>query len=237
VLAEAVGSAFLVAAVVGSGIAAARLSPTDVGLQLLENALATAAALAAIIVVAGPVSGAHLNPVITLVDLVLGGLRPPLALGYIAAQVLGGGVGAVAANLMYGLPPITLSVRERTGSDLWLAELIATVGLVLVVFGAARSGRSGVAPFAVGAYIGGAYFFTSSTAFANPAVTLARTLTNTFAGIAPVSSPGFIGAQLVGGVLGLALVRALYPHDKTARQGVSAFDLAGVLVNGEISDT
>lgn len=204
---------------------------------MLENALATAAALAAIIVVAGPVSGAHLNPVITLVDLVLGGLRPPLALGYIAAQVLGGGVGAVAANLMYGLPPITLSVRERTGSDLWLAELIATVGLVLVVFGAARSGRSGVAPFAVGAYIGSAYFFTSSTAFANPAVTLARTLTNTFAGIAPVSSPGFIGAQLVGGVLGLALVRALYPHDKTARQGVSAFDLAGVLVNGEISDT
>jgi glycerol uptake facilitator-like aquaporin len=212
VLAEAVGSAFLVAAVVGSGIMATRLSPNDVGLQLLENAVATAAALVAIIIAVGPVSGAHLNPVITLVDLALGGLRPRLALGYIVAQVVGGGIGAVIANLMYGLAPVRLSSHARTGADLWLAEVIATVGLVLVVFGAVRSGRSSVAPFAVGAYIGGAYFFTSSTSFANPAVTLARTLTDTFAGIAPSSAPAFIGAQLVGGAVGLALVRALYPR-------------------------
>lgn len=211
-LAEAVGSAFLVAAVVGSGIAATRLSPNDLGLQLLENAVATAAALVALIIAVGPVSGAHLNPVVTLVDLALGGLRPSLAIAYIAAQVVGGGVGAVLANLMYGLPLVTVSAHGRTGADLWLAEVIATVGLVLVAFGAVRSGWSSVAPFAVGAYIGSAYFFTSSTSFANPAVTLARTLTDTFAGIAPGSAPAFIGAQLIGGAVGLALVRALYPR-------------------------
>jgi glycerol uptake facilitator-like aquaporin len=211
-LAEGIGTAFLVAAVVGSGIAASRLSPTDVGLQLLENAVATAAALVAIIIAVGPVSGAHLNPVITLVDLALGGVRAPLALGYVAAQLVGGGIGAGIGNLMYGLSPVTPSTHPRAGADLWLAEVVATVGLVLVVFGAVRSGRASVAPFAVGAYIGGAYFFTSSTSFANPAVTLARTLTDTFSGIMPSSAPAFIGAQLVGGAIGLALVRVLYPR-------------------------
>ena len=211
-LAEGIGTAFLVAAVVGSGIAASRLSPDDVGLQLLENALATAAALVAIIIAVGPVSGAHLNPVITLVDLALGGIRAPRALGYVTAQFVGGGIGAMIANLTYGLSPVTPSTHARDGADLWLAEAVATVGLVLVVFGAVRSGRASVAPFAVGAYIGGAYFFASSTSFANPAVTLARTLTDTFSGIAPSSAPAFIGAQLVGGALGLGLVLALYPR-------------------------
>ncbi len=212
VLAEAIGTALLVAAVVGSGIAASRLSPGDVGLQLLENAIATAAALVAIIIALGPVSGAHLNPVITLVDLALGGQRPRQAFAYIAAQVVGGAIGAVVANLMFELPAVTLSAHVRNGMPVWFAEVVATAGLVLVVFGAARSGRSGVAPFAIGAYIAAAYFFTSSTSFANPAVTLARMLSDTFAGIAPSSSPAFIGAQLVGGAIGLVLVRALYPR-------------------------
>lgn len=209
--AEAIGTAFLVMAVVGSGIAASRLSPSDPGLQLLENALATAAALAAIILAVGPVSGAHLNPVITLVDLAFGGLSARATLGYVIAQVSGGALGAMVANLMYGLAPITASAHERSGTGMWLAEVVATLGLVLVVFGVARSGRTHLAPFAVGAYIGAAYFFTSSTSFANPAVTLARTLTDTFSGISPASVPVFILAQLVGGALGLGLVRFLYP--------------------------
>lgn len=211
-LAEAVGTAFLVAAVIGSGIAASRLSPDDVGLQLLENAFATAAVLVAIILALGPVSGAHLNPVITIVDLALGGIGRGPATAYLVAQLVGGAVGAVAANVMYGLAPVTISARERTGEALWSSEVIATVGLVLIVFGVARSGRASTAAFAVGAYIGGAYFFTASTSFANPAVTAARTLSDTFAGIAPSSAPGFIAAQVVGGAIGLVLVRALYPR-------------------------
>lgn len=221
-LAEGVGSAFLVMAVVGSGIAASRLSPTDSGLQLLENALATAAALVAIILAVGPVSGAHLNPVITLVDLAFGGLTARAALGYVIAQVSGGALGAMVANLMYGLAPITASVRERSGGGLWLAEVVATFGLVLVVFGVVRSGRAHVAPFAVGAYIGAAYFFTSSTSFANPAVTLARTLTDTFSGIAPASAPAFVLAQLIGGAVGLGSVRLLYPQRRVATGAASA---------------
>jgi glycerol uptake facilitator-like aquaporin len=215
VLAELLGTALLVLAVVGSGIAAARLSPDDVGLQLLENALATAAALIAIILALGPVSGAHINPVITLVDLALGGIDRGVAAAYIAAQVLGGCLGAVAANVMYDLPVVSLAGRERAGGALWLSEVIATAGLVLIVFALLRAGRGSAAPFAIGAYIGGAYFFTSSTSFANPAVTLARTLSDTFAGIAPASAPGFIGAQLLGGVLGLAAVRILFPRTQT----------------------
>ena len=209
--AEAVGTAMLVLAVIGSGIAASRLSPGDVGLQLLENALATAAALVAVILTIGPVSGAHLNPVVTLADRVLGGLTTTEAIAYGCAQAIGGAVGAVVANLMFSLPAIELSTRTRSSGGLWVGESVATFGLLLVVFGVVRSGRATVAPFAVGAYIGSAYFFTSSTAFANPAVTVARTLSDTFAGIDPASVPGFVAAQILGAALALGLVRVLYP--------------------------
>jgi glycerol uptake facilitator-like aquaporin len=211
-LAEFLGTALLVTAVIGSGIAAARLSPGDVGLQLFENAAATAAALVAIILAVGPVSGAHLNPVVTLADRVFGGLGWGEATGYVGAQIAGGVGGAVIANLMFSLPAVELSTKSRSGSGLWLAEVVATFGLLLVVFGVVRSGRSSAAPFAVGAYIGGAYFFTASTSFANPAVTVARTLSNTFAGIAWRSAPAFVLAQLVGAAVAIGVVRVLYPH-------------------------
>ena len=209
-MAEAVGTALLVLAVVGSGIAASRLT-TDVGLQLLINAAATAGALIAIILAVGPVSGAHLNPVVTLADRVLGGLTTAEAGAYCAAQVAGGTVGAVLANVMFTLPAVQLSGHARSSGALWTSEVVATFGLLLVIFGVVRSGRSAVAPFAVAAYIGGAYFFTSSTSFANPAVTLARSLSDTFAGIAPSSVPAFVVAQVVGAGLAIALVRLLYP--------------------------
>jgi len=209
--AELLGTALLVMGVVGSGIAAARLSPDDVGLQLFENAAATAAVLIAVILAVGPVSGAHLNPVVTLADRLFGGLSSAEAGGYVAAQVSGGALGAVVANLMFELPGVELSTKVRSGGGLWLAEAVATLGLVLVVFGVVRSGRASAAPFAVGAFIGGAYFFTSSTSFANPAVTAARVLTDTFAGIAPRSAPAFIVAELVGAGLGILVVRFLYP--------------------------
>jgi glycerol uptake facilitator-like aquaporin len=215
-LAELVGTALLLIAVIGSGITAKRLSPGDTGLQLLENAAATAAALVAIILAVGAVSGAHLNPVVTLVDRLLGGVDTPTAAAYVGAQVVGASAGAVAANLMFDLPAIDWSTTERSGGGLWLGEVIATLGLVLVVFGTVRSGRTSAVPFAVGAYIGGAYFFTSSTSFANPAVTLARTLSNTFAGIDPASVPAFVLAQLVGGAVGLVLVGVLYPDIERA---------------------
>lgn len=210
-LAEFIGTAMLLAAIVGSGIMAQRLSPTDTGLELLENAAATACALVAIILAVGPVSGAHLNPVITLVDRFFGGLTTKLALLYIAAQILGAVVGSAVANLMFSLPAVDVSTKARSGGGLWLAEVIATFGLVLVVFGVVRSGRAAVAPFAVGAYIGAAYFFTASTSFANPAVTIARMLSNTFAGISPTSAPAFVLAQAVGGALGLLAVKTLFP--------------------------
>ena len=209
--AEALGTALLVLAVIGSGIAAARLSPGDVGLQLLENAAATAGALVAVILALGPVSGAHLNPVVTLADRVLGGMTSAEAVAYVGAQVAGGAVGAVAANLMFSLPAVGLSDTTRSSGGLWFSEVVATFGLLLVIFGVVRSGRPAVAPFAVGAYIGGAYFFTSSTSFANPAVTVARTLSDTFAGISPESAPPFVVAQVVGALLAVAAVRALYP--------------------------
>jgi arsenate reductase len=211
--AELIGTALLLAAIVGSGIMAQRLTPLDTGLELLENDFATACALVAIILAIGPVSGAHLNPVITIVDRYFGGLTTKLAAWYIAAQVAGGVVGSVAANLMFGLPAINLSHKSR-GADLWLAETIATFGLVLVVFGLVRSGRASMAPFAVGAYVGAAYFFTASTSFANPAVTIARTLSDTFAGIAPGSAPGFLLSQGLGGLLALLAIRLLYPNAK-----------------------
>ena len=219
-LAEFLGTAFLVTAVVGSGIAAQRLSPGNVGLELLENAVATAGALVALILALGPVSGAHLNPVVTLVDRVFGGLGNTDAAGYVVAQVTGAGVGAVVANLMFQLSAVEWSTRTRSSGALWLAEVVATFGLVLVVFGVARSGRSSAAPFAVAAYIGGAYFFTASTSFANPAVTIGRTLSNTFAGIRPSSAPAFVAAQVVGAGIAVAAVRVLYPDVAVAAHDV-----------------
>ncbi len=210
-LAELLGTALLLVAVVGSGIAAERLSPGDVGLQLLENAVATAAALVAVILAVGPVSGAHLNPVVTLAERMLGRVDTPTAGVYLGAQVVGASVGTVVANLMFSLPPVELSTTARSGGGLWLAEVVATFGLLLVIFGVVRSGRATVAPFAVGAYIGGAYFFTASTSFANPAVTLARSLSDTFAGIAPASVPAFVLAQVVGAALAVGAVLVLYP--------------------------
>jgi arsenate reductase len=210
-LAEFLGTAFLLVAVVGSGIAAQRLSPGDTGLQLLENALATGAALVALVLAFGSVSGAHLNPLVTLADRVCGGVTGRDAAGYVAAQLVGAAVGAVVANRMFDLPALEWSTKVRDGSGLALGELVATFGLLLVVFGVVRSGRTTAVPFAVGAYIAGAYFFTSSTSFANPAVTLARTLSDTFAGIAPASVPAFLAAQAVGGALALVAVRVLYP--------------------------
>lgn len=216
-LAEALGTGLLLIAVVGSGIAAEQLSE-DMGLQLFENAAATAAALIAIILALGPVSGAHLNPVVTLADRVFGGLTNIEAATYVAAQLVGAAVGVVIANLMFSLPAVEFSTTSRSSGGLWLAEVVATFGLLLVIFGVVRSGRTSMAPFAVGAYIGGAYFFTSSTSFANPAVTAARMLSDTFAGIAPGSVSAFVAAQLVGAVLAVAAVRLLYPEvTETAR--------------------
>lgn len=210
-LAELCGTVFLVAVVVGSGIAAERLSPGDTGLQLLENAAATAAGLVAVILAFGPVSGAHLNPVVSLVDSWFGGLARRDLPAYVGAQVAGAVLGCIVANLMFDLGAVDWSTTTRSGAHLWLGEVVATLGLLLVVFGVVRSGRASVAPFAVGAYIGAAYFFTSSTSFANPAVTVGRAFTDTFAGISPSSVPAFVAFELVGGLLALLLVRALYP--------------------------
>ncbi|MFK4295940.1 glycerol uptake facilitator-like aquaporin [Arthrobacter sp. GAS37] len=209
-VAEFAGTAFLVMAVVGSGVMASRLSPNDVGLQLLQNSIATGAALVALILALQPVS-ASFNPVVTLVERALGILDTPTALALVAAQFAGGLAGTVLANLMFGLDAVTLSTHERAGGGLWLGEVIATIGLLLVIFGTIRSGRPDRVAFAVGGYIAAAYWFTSSTSFANPAVTVARTITDTFAGIAPASAPAFILAQLLGGVVGFFLIRALYP--------------------------
>ena len=211
-LAEFLGTALLLIAVVGSGIAAQRLSPQQTGLELLENSTATAAALVAIILALEPVSGAHLNPVVTLADRLLGsGMSWTECACYWLAQVVGGVVGVIAANLMFGLAPVQASTHVRTGPGLWLGEVIATFGLLLVIFGVVRSRRVSLAPFAVGAYIGGAYWFTSSTSFANPAVTAARMLSDTFAGIAPGSAAPFVAAQFVGALAAVLAVRQLYP--------------------------
>ena len=199
------------AIVVGSGIFAERLSPGDRGLQLLENSTATALGLMALILAFGPVSGAHFNPVVTLADRLLGGIDTGRAVSYVVAQVLGGCVGAVVANVMFDLPAVEWSTHTRTGSGLWLGEVVATFGLLTVILGVVRSGRTAAAPLAVGAYIGAAYWFTSSTSFANPAVTFARTLTDTFAGIHPGSVPVFVLAQGGGAVLAVVLARFLHP--------------------------
>lgn len=210
--AEALGTAFLIVAVIGSGIMASQLSPTDVGLQLLENAAATAGALIGLILMFGAVSGAHFNPVVTLIDRLLGTTTTRDSVLYVAAQVAGGCAGAVVANLMFELPAVELSTKDRSSPALWLSEVVATVGLLLVIQGCVRTGRARVVPFAVGAWIGGAYWFTSSTSFANPAVTIARTLSDTFAGIAPSSAPMFIVMQVIGAVIAFGLIRLFYPH-------------------------
>jgi arsenate reductase len=209
--AEFLGSAFLAALVIGSGIAAQRLSPGDTGLELLENAAATAAGLFAIILMFGPVSGGHFNPVVSFVDAAFRGISWRDAAAYLPAQVAGCITGAVAANLMFALPTVAISAKNRASGAHFLSEIIATLGLILVIFALARSGRSRATPAAVGAYIGAAYFFTSSTSFANPAITVGRMFSDTFAGIAPASAPSFIGAQFVGGVLAIVVVRTLYP--------------------------
>jgi arsenate reductase len=216
-VAEALGTAFLLIAVVGSGIMAARLS-TDVGLQLLENAIATGGALIGLILMFGAVSGAHFNPAVTLIDRLLGSTSSRDAGLYVIAQIAGACVGTIVANVMFDLPAIELSTTERSSGPLWLSEVVATIGLLLVIQGCVRTGRAAAVPFAVGAWITGAYWFTSSTSFANPAVTVARTLSDTFAGIAPASAPMFIAMQLVGTLIAFGLVRLLYPHAHTTTE-------------------
>jgi arsenate reductase len=211
VTAEFVGTAFLLAAIVGSGIMAERLTD-DEGLQLLQNAFATAGVLTALILALGPASGAHFNPAVTIADRVFGGIDTPTAVAYVVAQVSGAVVGVMTANAMFDLDLVSWSTKDRSGGHLVFAEGIATLGLLLVIFGVVRSGRASVAAFAVGGYIGGAYYFTSSTSFANPAVAIARMFSDTFAGIEPASAPGFIVAQLVATAVAVGLIRFLYPR-------------------------
>jgi glycerol uptake facilitator-like aquaporin len=231
--AEFAGSAFLAAAVIGSGIAAARLSPGDTGLELLENAAATAAGLYAIIMMFGAVSGGHFNPVVSFADAALGGLSWRDAAAYLPAQVAGCGSGAVIANLMFALPAVSVSVKARATPAHFLSEIVATLGLLLVIFALPRSGRSRSVPAAAGAYIGAAYFFTSSTSFANPAITIGRMLSATFAGIAPASAPAFIAAQVIGGALALIVIKALYPGTTPSQAAIAAVPrAAGTLPDG-----
>jgi glycerol uptake facilitator-like aquaporin len=225
-VAEFIGTAFLLAAVVGSGIAAVRLSPGQVGLELLENSLITGAALVALILALQPVSAAF-NPIVTLIERALGALTNTEAAALVGAQIAGAVIGSMVANLMFALPAVTIASHHRAGGGLWLGEVVATLGLVIVIFGTVRSGRANLVAFAVGAYISAAYWFTSSTSFANPAVTIARMLSNTFAGIAPVSVAMFVLMQLIGGGLGYALIRVLYPNAK---------QLAATIADGEKSD-
>jgi glycerol uptake facilitator-like aquaporin len=210
-LAELLGSAFLAALVIGSGIAAQTLSPGNVGLQLFENATATAAGLFAIILMFGPVSGGHFNPAVSLTDAYFGGISWRDALAYVPAQIAGCVLGAITANTMFSLAAISISAHHRASSGHLLSETIATAGLLLVIFALARTGRARTAPAAVGAYIGAAYFFTSSASFANPAISIGRMFSDTFAGIAPASVPTFILAQLVGSACAILVLRVLYP--------------------------
>ncbi len=210
-VAELLGSAFLAAVVIGSGIAASQLSPGDVGLQLFENAAATAAGLFVIILMFGPVSGGHFNPVVSFVDASFGGLSRRDALAYAPAQITGCILGALVANTMFSEALVSISTKHRASPAHLFSEVIATLGLLLVIFALARTKRGSTAPAAVGAYIGAAYFFTSSTSFANPAIDIGRMFSNTFAGIAPASVPGFVIAQMVGGVVAIGLIRYLYP--------------------------
>ncbi|HEY6537451.1 MAG TPA: MIP/aquaporin family protein [Candidatus Dormibacteraeota bacterium] len=219
-LAEFIGTAFLLVAIVGSGIAAQRLSPGQPGLELLEDAAATGTALVAIILMVGPVSGGHLNPLVSVVDAAFGGLPVVELPCYIAAQVLGAVTGVVVANVMFSLSAISISTHRRFGGGPWLGEAVATLGLLLVIFGVARSKQVAAVPFAVGAYIMGAYFFTSSMSFANPAVTIAREFSNSFAGISPGSVGPFIGAELVGAAVGWLAIRTLFPSAREVAEVV-----------------
>jgi glycerol uptake facilitator-like aquaporin len=224
-LAEFLGTGLLVAVVVGSGIAAQRLSPTDTGLQLLQNSTATVFGLGVLILLFGPVSGAHFNPVVSVVHWLLGrrdgtGLTGADTLAYGIAQISGGIGGAILANIMFELPAMQLSGHARTGLPLWIGEVVATAGLIAVIVALARTGRAAMSAVAVAAWIGAAYWFTSSTSFANPAVTLARMFSDTFAGISPASTPMFILAQIVGAALGTALIVTLYPDTPEAAYAI-----------------
>ncbi|MEV6974466.1 MIP/aquaporin family protein [Kitasatospora sp. NPDC093806] len=221
--AELVGTAALVAVVVGSGIQATELT-TDVGLQLLANSLATVFGLGVLILLLGPVSGAHFNPVVTLAEWWTGrkdpkGLGPREVAAYVPAQIAGAIGGAVLADAMFGEQLVKWSTHDRSAGHLLLGEVVATAGLILLIFGLAKTEQLRFAPVAVASYIGAAYWFTSSTSFANPAVSIGRAFTDTFAGIAPGSLPGFIGMQLIGGIVGLALVALLFTHRRTPSAG------------------
>jgi arsenate reductase len=221
-LAELLGSAFLAAVVVGSGIAAQNLSPSDVGLQLFENAAATAAGLFAIILMFGPVSGGHFNPIVSFVDAHFGGITRKEALAYLPAQIAGCILGAITANIMFSLAAVSVSTHHRASPAHAFSEIIATAGLILVIFALARSKRSHITPAAVGAYIGAAYFFTSSASFANPAITIGRIFSNTFAGIAPASVPAYVIAQAIGGICAVLTLIALYPHASGLARSLTA---------------
>jgi arsenate reductase len=222
-LAEYLGSAFLAAIVIGSGIAAQQHSPGDVGLELFENAVVTGAGLFAIILMFGALSGAHLNPVVSFVDAAFGGISLRDAAAYLPVQIAGCFTGAVVANVMFSLDAVSISTHERATGPHFVSEVIATIGLIFVIFSLARSGKTSYTPAAVGAYITAAYFFTSSTSFANPAITIGRMFSDTFAGIAPSSVPAFIAAQIVGGALAVGLIRLLYP-------GVTPAESADIIV-------
>jgi arsenate reductase len=222
--AEFIGSAFLAAVVIGSGIAAQQLSPGNTGLELLENAAATATGLFALILMVGPVSGAHFNPVVSFVDAAFGGMSWRNASAYLLAQVAGCSIGAVVANLMFSRAAVSISTHHRASAAHFLSEVVATVGLIVIIFALARTGRGTSAPAAVGAYIGAAYFFTSSTSFANPAIAVGRMLSGSFAGIAPSSVPSFVAAEVLGGALAFVVVKILYP-------GVTPAEAADVVVS------
>ncbi|MEM7285866.1 MAG: MIP/aquaporin family protein [Actinomycetota bacterium] len=214
-LAEAIGTALLVAAVVGSGIMADDLSD-DVGLVLLQNAVATFGALVALIHAFGPVSGAHFNPVVSLVDHLLGGLDRRSLLAYVPTQIVGAVSGGILANLMFELDAVDWSSKTRDGGGIWLGEVVATFGLIVLIFSMVRNAKGDWIPVAVGSYIMGAYYFTSSTSFANPAVTLGRTVSDTFAGIDPADAPAFVAFQVAGALVAWLVVRTLYPVDRSA---------------------
>lgn len=215
--AEFLGTGLLVAIVVGSGIAAQRLSPGDTGLQLLENSVATTLGLAVLIFMLAPVSGAHFNPVVTIADRIIGGGGTPPA-AYIPVQMIGAIGGALLANAMFGLPP-QISTTDRVSPGQLLAEVVATAILIVLIFSLARTGRSALAAPMVAAYVGAAYWFTSSTAFINPAVTVGRIFSDTFAGIAPGSAVPFLAAQLVGAAVGIGLLAVLFPRTNNTLKG------------------
>jgi glycerol uptake facilitator-like aquaporin len=216
ITAEGLGTALLLAAVVGSGIMGDRLAQGNVAIALLANTIATSATLAALILTFGPISGSHLNPAVTLADAGSGGLPWKEVPGYVAAQIIGAVLGVAAAHVMFGLPLYSISHHSRSGFSQIFSEFVATFGLLAVVCGCSRFRPHSVA-YAVGAYITGAYWFTASTSFANPAVTVARSLTGTFSGIAPTDAPSFIAAQLLGAAAATLLFRWLAPKGEQSR--------------------